>query len=456
MIRQLCFVVFSFGSIVATVASAAASEFNIPVEYHKLSNGLRVVISEDHSVPVVTVAVYYNIGFRIEPKGRTGFAHLFEHMMFQGSKNLGKMEFIKLVQQNGGVLNGSTRFDLTNYFEILPSNQLEVALWAEADRMSGLNINEENLKNQRDVVKNEVRVNVMNRPYGGFPWLDMPQKANKNWHNAHNFYGDFTDLDSASLKDVQSFFQSYYAPNNAVVTVVGDVNPKETLELVKKYFEKIASHPLPAKSDISEPPQTQEQFFTKEDKLAPNPAIAVAYHMPERNTAEYYAMGVIAQILTGGESSRLYQKLVKEKQVTDNVIGGINLLGGMFTYNGPMEYTFSAFYKPSFTAKDILQPIDEVIDQLQSTTVSADELKRVLARWKSNFYSSLSQGFGKADLLSALALFDEDPSRINTLLQKMEQVSPELIQQTAQKYLIKANRTIIDLQPGARKPPQQK
>src|SRR3954451_5784460 len=208
-------------------ARAATESFSVPVSYFKLPNGLRVVLSPDSSAPTVAVAVYYRIGFRIEPKDRTGFAHLFEHMMFQGSQNLGKMQFIKLVQQNGGILNGSTRFDFTNYFEVMPAHKLETALWAEADRMRGLKITQDNLTNQQGVVKNEVKVNVLNQPYGGFPWLDMPQYANKNWYNAHNFYGDLADLDSAKLEDVASFFKTYYAPNNAVLVVTGDFEVTE-------------------------------------------------------------------------------------------------------------------------------------------------------------------------------------------------------------------------------------
>src|SRR6476646_6517531 len=233
----------TFGAPAAGTASKTS--FTVPVEYHKLDNGLRVVLSKDSTAPKAVVAVYYNIGFRIEPRDRTGFAHLFEHMMFQGSENLGKMEFIKLVQSNGGVLNGSTRFDFTNYFEIVPSNALETALWAEADRMKGLAITQENLTNQQGVVKSEVRVNVLNRPYGGFPWLDMPQYANTNWHNAHNFYGDLKDLDAATLADVDKFFKTYYVPSNAVLVVVGDVDPVQTLAWVKKYFGKIPSPPKP-------------------------------------------------------------------------------------------------------------------------------------------------------------------------------------------------------------------
>ena len=198
-----CLLALVFVSIQARAqnrpAAQAAGGVNVPVTYYKLPNGLKVVLSQDRTAPTVAVAVYYKIGFRVEPKNRTGFAHLFEHMMFQGSKNLGKMEFIRLVEQNGGILNGSTRFDFTNYFEILPAHKLETALWAEADRMRGLDITEENLKNQQGVVSNEVKVNVLNTPYGGFPWLDMPQYANTNWYNAHNFYGDLADLEAATL-----------------------------------------------------------------------------------------------------------------------------------------------------------------------------------------------------------------------------------------------------------------
>src|SRR5687768_14649657 len=282
MQRQLS----SIAVILLTLGSLASAQSRppvVPIEYQKLDNGLKVVLSRDTSSPTAVVGVYYNIGFRIEPKDRTGFAHLFEHMMFQGSENLGKMEFIKLVQMNGGILNGSTRFDFTNYFEVMPAHKLETALWAEADRMKGLKITQENLTNQQGVVKNEVKVNVLNQPYGGFPWLDMPQYANKNWYNAHNFYGDLADLDSAKLEDVASFFKTFYAPNNAVLVVSGDFEVTPARQMVDKYFSKIPASKLPAAPDLTEPKQTAEQRFVKEDKLAKKPAIAIAYKMPERN-----------------------------------------------------------------------------------------------------------------------------------------------------------------------------
>jgi predicted Zn-dependent peptidase len=272
-------------------AGPPGAELKVPVEYYKLPNGLRVVLSQDHTAPTVCVAVYYRIGFRVEPRDRTGFAHLFEHMMFQGSQNLGKMEFIKLVQQNGGVLNGSTRFDFTNYFEILPSNKLETALWAEADRMGGLAVTEDNLKNQQGVVGNEVKGAVINTPYGGFPWLDMPQYANTNWYNAHNFYGELKDIEAATLPEVQSFFKTYYAPNNAALAIVGDFDPVQARQMVEKYFGGIKQSQLPAVPDLAEHQQEKEKRASKVDELAQRPAIGIAYHIPERNTSEYYAMG---------------------------------------------------------------------------------------------------------------------------------------------------------------------
>jgi predicted Zn-dependent peptidase len=204
------------------------------------------------------------------------------------------------VQSNGGILNGSTRFDFTNYFEIVPSHALETMLWAEADRMRGLAVTQENLVNQQNVVKNEVRVNVLNQPYGGFPWLDMPQHANTNWYNAHNFYGELKDLDAATLTDVQGFFKTYYAPNNAVLVLAGDLDPAQALGWVKQYFGDIAPAQLPAHPDISEPRQTEERRAEKVDPLAKRPALAVAYHVPPRNTPEHYAMALIDQILLQG------------------------------------------------------------------------------------------------------------------------------------------------------------
>ena len=431
-------------------AQGASPSMEIPVTYYKMDNGLKVVLSPDKTAPTVGVGVYFNIGFRIEPRNRTGFAHLFEHMMFQGSQNLGKMEFIQLVQKNGGILNGSTRFDFTNYFEVMPAHKLETALWAEADRMRGLAITQENLTNQQGVVKNEVKVNVLNQPYGGFPWLDMPQYANENWYNAHNFYGDLADLDSANLDDVSNFFKTYYAPNNAVLVVVGDFEEADAKKWVDQYFKNIPSSTIPAKPDISEPKQLKEKRFTKEDKLANKPAIAVAYKMPERNTPEYYAMGLIDMLLLQGQDSRLFQSLVQEKGYTSNVNGGINYLGNMFDYNGPMVWMADLVYDAKTSPDSIVKEFDKAVAEI-SSNVSAEDLKLASVKVRSQLYDVIAgqYGIGRINLLACFALFDDDPTKINRIEFEFAKITPELIKKTAKEFLQPENRTILIIDPKA-------
>src|ERR1700681_67984 len=438
----------------AGAGPSSAAEFKVPVEYYKLPNGLRVVLSPDHTSPTICVGVYYRIGFRIEPKDRTGFAHLFEHMMFQGSQNLGKMEFVKLVQQNGGILNGSTRFDFTNYFETLPANKLETALWAEADRMDGLAVNEDNLKNQQGVVGNEVKVNVLNRPYGGFPWLDMPQYANTNWYNAHNFYGELKDIEGATLPEVQSFFKTYYAPNNAALAIVGDFDPAQARQFVEKYFGGLKSAQLPPQPDLTEPRQEKEKQTTKKDPLATKPALALAYHMPERNTPEYYAMGLIDEMLIEGDDSVLHQEVVQKKGYTGAVSGGINLLGTPWNYNGPMLFITNMIHDPATSPETIVQTIDSSIEPLRTKAVDQKMLDRALVKLRSDLYDTIGGqgGFGLVDLLASFALFDNNPARVNSLVAEYEKVTPALVQKTAQEYLRPENRTVLLIQPGAQAP----
>jgi len=429
--------------------SASTASFTVPVVYYKLPNGLRVALSPDHSSPTVAIGVYYRIGFRVEPRDRTGFAHLFEHMMFQGSQNLGKMEMIKLVQQNGGTLNGSTRFDFTNYYEIVPANKLETMIWAEADRMRGLAVTEANLKNQQGVVGNEVKVNVLNRPYGGFPWLDMPQYANSNWYNAHNFYGDLRDIEAATLPDVQQFFKTYYAPNNAALAVVGDFEAADARKLIEKYFAAIPSTPQPKEPDLAEPRQEKEKKASKVDPQAKRPALALAYHMPQRNTPEYYAMGLLDQILLQGDDSLLHEELVQKRGVTGNVEGGINLLGNMYNYNGPMLWTVDLFHDNNVKDEDILSAVDGVIEPLRTTPINQKSLDRALVKMRSAFYDEVGQfnGFGRADLLASFALFDDNPQRINDIEAQFRKITPALIQKTAQEYLRPSNRTVLMVEP---------
>jgi len=434
-------------------APAMAQTSPMPIEYHTLDNGLKVVLAPDATAPIATVAVYYHIGFRIEPRDRTGFAHLFEHMMFQGSGNLGKMEFIKLVQSNGGVLNGSTRFDYTNYFETVPAHTLETMLWAEADRMRGLAITQDNLTNQQGVVKNEVKVNVLNRAYGGFPWLDMPQVANKNWYNAHNFYGDLDDLDAATLEDVQSFFDTYYAPNNAVLVVVGDFDPRQTMAWIESYFEDIPSRPQPDQPDLTEPRQEEEIRAERVDSLATRPALAVAYHVPDRGTPEWYAMALLDFVLLQGDDALLYETIVRERGMSGGVGGGVNVgLGNQYNYDGPMLWTASLFHDATTPAEDIVGAIDEVIERVRNEPLDPVTLERARVKVRSRLYDLMQSQFGRADLLASAALFDDDPTMVARIEESLAAITPELVQATAREYLRPTNRTVLRIVPAAAPP----
>ena len=445
----------------ATVVDACArgdadepmpSKLTVDADYFSLANGLKVVLSRDTTVPTVGVGVYYHVGFRNEPKGRTGFAHLFEHLMFQGSGNLGKMEFIKLIENNGGILNGSTRFDFTNYYQVVPSHTLETVLWAEADRMKGLAINAANLKNQQDVVKNEVRVNVLNQPYGTFPWIDLPMTANENWYNAHNFYGELKELEAATLEDASAFFKTFYAPNNAVLAIVGDFDKAQARQWAEKYFAGIAKVDQPPPPDLTEPRQEKEKRASRVDKLANRPALGVAYHVPPRWSADWYAMGLIDQILGQGRDSRLYDALVQRTGLTSDIGAGINWgLGNMFNYEGPMLWMVAVYHDRDKTADSLLKVLDVEIESLRTTPVDSATLARARTKMRSSLYSIVEEfsGLGKLDLLASFALFDGDPAKINALEDGFAAVTPDQIMKTAAEYLRPGNRTIYTVVPGA-------
>jgi predicted Zn-dependent peptidase len=449
-----CLALIIATSSVATFHPTQAKALNIPVIYYKLPNGLKVVISEDHSAPVVTVAVYYNVGFRVEPKGRTGFAHLFEHMMFQGSANVKKFEHAKYVEANGGNTNGHTDFDYTNYYETMPSNRVELGLWLESDRMRSLDVSEENLKNQQNVVSEEVRVNVLNQPYQFFEWISLWENAFTNWNNSHNGYGDLAEINAATIEDVRSFFKTYYAPNNAVLTIVGDVDTNDVKKMVEKHFAAIPSQPAPPRPDLTEPPQTKEKRVSQTDKLANLPALAIGYHVPAQSSPDFPAMALLVQILQGDDSSRWYQRLIKEKELTLDLAGGLNLFGNEFDYSGPMIMTTRMTYKPGHTADEILREMDAVIADVATKGVTDKELADAKVRYRSNFYGQVESSFGKTHLLSALALFRDDPQQINSLLTPFENVTAAQIKSAAAKYLVASNRTVIDRVPEAKPQPK--
>ncbi len=444
------------GKPAAAPAPAAAAGLQVPVEYYRLPNGLRVVLSRDTTLPTTTVGVYYQIGFRIEPKGRTGFAHLFEHMMFQGTPNLPKGGLDQIVSGNGGAINGSTRFDYTNYYEVVPAHVLESVLWVEADRMRGLDINAASLANQQGVVKNEVRVNVLNRPYGGFPWLSLPQYANTNWNNAHNFYGDLTELDAANLEDVKTFFNNYYTPSNAVLVVAGDFENARAKAWITQYFGSLPARATPERPDISEPAQTAEKRASYVDKIAPRPALAVGWHMPERNTRDWLAMGVVDELLLQGDASLLRQRLVRDRGMSSSIDGGVNLLGNLYNYNGPMLFTAYLIHDPSNTPDAVLGAIDSAVDEFKAKPPTQEDMDRAITTLRSGLYDVVgsSTRFGLVDLLASFALFDDDPARINRLEAELRSVKPEEVQAAAQRYLRKENRTILTVEAGAAPKPK--
>ncbi len=361
-------------------ATLPASSFEIA--RHTLANGLRVVLLPDRTAPVVGIAVLYDVGIRSEPEGRTGFAHLFEHLMFQGSANLEKLEHFRYVQSSGGMFNGSTHFDYTNYFEVLPSNALERGLFLEADRMRSPRINEDNLANQLAVVKEEIRVNVLNRPYGGFPWLELPPVLFDTFANSHNGYGGFEDLESATVADASDFFARYYAPANALLAVGGDIDVDETIALIEQYFGGIKKRRAPKRPNFGEPPLTAERRAQATDAHAPLPAVALGYRIPDPvgDFRAHLANVLLAEVLTEGDASRLQRRLVQRDHLVTDVGAYIGEFGDPFDERDPTAFTITAHYPDPASLESILSGIDAELAAIAADGLEPGELDRVRTR----------------------------------------------------------------------------
>lgn len=434
-----------------TVHQRSAEAWTVPVAIKKLSNGLTVVVSEDHSAPTFGICISYGIGFRLEPEGRTGFAHLFEHMMFEGTPNAPKGTLDKVIEGGGGWNNGDTRYDFTEYIESAPVSALDPILWIEADRMKTLDFSPANLDNQRKVVEEEVRVNVLNQPYGLFFAIDLPGKAFNTYPNAHNFYGDFKDLDAARIEDVRQFYEQYYSPNNAVMAIAGDVNPSEIFAKAEKYFEAIPSRPTPARPSLEESPQTAERKFTQTDKLAKVPALAIGYRMPPRNSHDAIVGAVTGELLHNGKASRLYQYLVKDKQVAISVDGGLNWpLGNPFEYNGPTLMTTFILASPKASEAALLAAYDEAISALAKRGPDAEELARIQAKMRSDLYGEFELPVQRASIMAHAVLFDGNADRVKSEPDEIAAVTASDIRAFAAKYLVSTNRTIIYRVPEAK------
>src|ERR1700691_1773935 len=428
---------------------AHAQQWQAPTTMKKLPNGLRVVVSEDHSAPTFGVCVSYGIGFRLEPEGRNRFAHLFEHLMFEGTPNAPKGVMERVIEGGGGSNNGDTRYDYTEYIETAPISALDPVLWIEADRMKALDFSNKNLDNQRNVVEEEVRVNVMNQPYGLFFAIDFPGKAFDTYPNAHNFYGEFKDLDAAKIPDVQKFYEQYYAPNNAVLAIVGDVQPDDVFAKVEKHFSAIPVREIPSRPNVEEPPQKSERRATESDKLAKVPAIAIGYRMPPRHSPDALASAVTGELLHNGQASRLYQALVKEKQVALSVDGGLNWpLGTPYEFNGPTLMTSFIVYAANVSEDQLLAAYDSTIAQLVDKGPSQQDLDRIVTKMRSDWYDQLEIPINRASALSHAVLFDGTFDAVYQIPDELAKVTPAEIQAFAAKYLVSSNRTIMDRVPA--------
>jgi predicted Zn-dependent peptidase len=414
-----------------------------------LSNGLRVVLAPDRSVPVVGVAVLYDVGIRSEPEGRTGFAHLFEHLMFQGSATLGKMEHPKYVQSSGGVFNGSTHFDYTDYFEALPANALERGLFLEADRMASPRLTDENLANQIAVVKEEIRVNVMNRPYGGFPWLELPGVMFDTFANSHNGYGSFVDLDGATIDDAAGFFNRYYAPANAVLAVGGDFDPDVALALVERQFARVKKRPRPRRPDFGEPIISSERRATTTDKLAPSPAVAIGYRVPDPVglTSEYLAFVLLAELLSDGDASRLQQRLVQRDRLVTEISAYIGEFGDPFDERDPTVMTIRAHYPERSSLERILATIDEELGRIAHDGLDDGELDRVRTRLIATIFREFDAVLNRTLAFAKFQLIFGSAEMALDLPSRFAAVSVDDVRAAAAR-LLPNTRTVLELIPG--------
>jgi zinc protease len=432
-------------AFIASPLATLAQDWRPPTTLKKLPNGLTVVLSEDHSAPTAGVCVSYGIGSRLEPEGRSGFAHLFEHMMFEGTPDVPKGVFDRVLESGGGFNNGQTTNDFTQYYESAPISALDAMLWLEANRMKTLDFSTKNLDNQRSVVEEEVRVNVLNAPYGLFYAFELPGKAFDKYPNAHNGYGDFKDLDAANIDDVHHFYDQYYSPNNAVLAIVGDFSADEVFAKVQKYFASVPAKPAPPRPDISEGMLAKERRSTQTDNLAKVPALAIGYRAPSSETHDAVVGAVVGELLHNGQAALFYQALVKDKQVALSINGGLNFNNYTpYEYKGPTLLGSFIIYPPGKTQDQVLAAYDQVIADLAKKGPSPAQLERISNKMRSDWYAQLEIPVSRAQVLSHAALLDGSFERAYSIPAELAKVTPEQVRAFTAKYLVSANRTIIN------------
>ncbi len=422
----------------------------IPIDRYTLPNGLRVVLSEDHTNPVVAVNLWYNVGSRNEVPGKTGFAHLFEHLMFQGSQNVPDTQHMGHVERAGGSVNGSTWLDRTNYFETVPANRLELALWLESDRMGFFlpAITQEKLDNQREVVKNERRQRVDNAPYGD--WDERLQgmvfPADHPYH--HSVIGSMEDLDRATLDDVREFFRTYYAPDNAVLTLCGDFDPAEARALVDRYFGPIPRGPgippLPGNPDL--PPRIGREVRDRVEGDVALPRLYLAFRIPPYGTDAFYAADVLSSVLSTGKSSRLYRTLVRERRLAKDV--------GAFAFpivTGAAMLVISSTATPETEPEVLEAAILAELDALHGADELPVEIDRAVTGIEARHLIGIQQVGERANDISMYTTRFDDPGRINTELDHYRAVTADDVRRFALEYLVLENRAVLTYLPRARR-----
>ncbi len=420
-----------------------------PVDRLVLNNGLRVVLAPDRSSGVVGVAVHYDVGFRSEPEGRTGFAHLFEHLMFQGSESLPKLEHFRLVQSSGGTFNGSTHTDYTDYFEVLPASALERGLFLEADRMRAPRITAENLANQVDVVSEEIRLNVLGRPYGGFAWIQLPPVLFTTFANAHNGYGDFVDLQAATVADCADFFERYYTPANAVLTVCGDFDPDRAADAVRHHFADVPYRPAPVRPSFAEPWPDEVRHAEEVDPLAPLPAFAVGWRLPDpvADLSGYLATVILGQVLSDGEASRLQAAVVARDGLATEIWAGPGLMGGPLDARDPDVFVLGALHTQQVSGQQVRDAAMSHIEALAADGPTEAELTAAVARFAAAHFREHDSISGRTRSLGALELLHGRAELVSELPALLGGISAEQVAAAA-AALDPQRCAVLDLIPG--------
>lgn len=413
----------------------------VRIERYQLDNGLRVILSPDKVAPVVSVTLMYDVGSRNEEKGLTGFAHLFEHLMFQGSENVGKGEHFTLISENGGSFNGTTSQDRTVYYATMPANQLDLALFLEADRMRALDVTQENLDNQREVVKEERRQRVDNQPYGS-----LYEESLRTFFNSfayqHSVIGSMDDLNSATVDDAQRFFKTYYTPNNAVLVLVGDFQVSEAKKKIQKYFGPIPRGPNPPPLNADEPAIQGEKRANITDPHATLPRLRRYYRAVPGNHPDFYALQVAGVVLSGrGKTGRLYQRFVEPRLA-------LGTSAAMLEMRTLSPFQIELSLPANANIDRVEETLDREIERLKEQPITAEEMNRAQVQLRTSFVSRLQKTQDKGLFLATYTLNYNDPNRINTLYSRQAKVTPTDVQRVARKYFHKQNSATLIVIPG--------